>query len=192
MLEDGKSIERALALVGELLQARGVRRRIVIIGGAAINLLGIVSRATTDVDILAFGRPNGSLYPPDEPLPPDLAAAANTVAGDLGLDPHWLNTGPASQWRTGLPPGLPGRVQWRDFGGLAVGIVSRYDLIHFKLYAAADAPGPGSVHAQDLLALSPSDLELAAAAEWVRSQDPSPAFADALNQVIAHVHRNRA
>lgn len=50
-------IERALQLVGELLAARQVNFRIAVIGGSALNLLGLVSRATTDVDILAFGKP---------------------------------------------------------------------------------------------------------------------------------------
>lgn len=107
-------IERALRLVGELLEARGHQYHIVVIGGAAMNLLGFVSRATTDVDILAFATrsPGGALRlgPPEEPLPKPLQDAADTVVRDLGLDPHWLNTGPASQWQTGLPPGLEKRM----------------------------------------------------------------------------------
>lgn len=51
MMEDTGSIERALRMLGELLEARGERIHIVVIGGAAVNLLGFVSRATTDVDI---------------------------------------------------------------------------------------------------------------------------------------------
>lgn len=48
--------------------------------------------------------------------------------------------------------------------GLDVGLIGRYDLIFFKLYAAADHASPGSVHARDLLALSPTREELDAAA----------------------------
>ena len=187
------SIDRALKLVGELLAARGERIHIVVIGGAAVNLLGFVTRATTDVDILAFAREEGPgplrLTPPEEPLPKVMRDAAAAVASDLGLDPNWLNTGPASQWRTGLPPGLESRVSWRDYGGLVVGLVARIDLIHFKLYAAADDRGPESVHFQDLLALSPSDAELEMAAQWVRTQDTSPEFAAILSQVIDHARR---
>lgn len=145
-----QDIERALRLVGELLDARNLRYHIVVIGGTAVNLLGLVFRATTDVDILAFASPDSAgvmrLQPPDEPLPNELTQAAETVAGDLGLDPQWLNSGPASQWRTGLPPGLEGRVSWRTYGGLSVGVVHRRDLVFFKLYAAADDTGPHSVH----------------------------------------------
>lgn len=183
-------IERALRLVGEIVRARGAQYHIVVIGGAAVNLLGFVSRATTDVDILAFAEADAGgslrLAPPNEPLPEILAAAARSVATDLRLDPHWLNTGPASQWQTGLPPGLETRVHWRDYGGLGVGLVDRSDLIFLKLYAAVDETGPGSVHFQDLLAFVPTDEELTAAGRWVREQDPSPATADTVTKVIAH------
>src|SRR5260370_30916003 len=164
--EDAQGIARALRLLGELLQARGQRFQIVVIGGAAVNLLGIVSRATTDVDILAFARPG---------------------------DPNWLNAGPASQWQSGLPPGLENRVQWSEYSGLGVGLVSRYDLIFLKLYAAVDDAGPTSVHFQDLLALMPTDEELAEAGSWVRQQDPSPVIADTVTKVVSHASslRNR-
>lgn len=160
-----------------------------------MNLLGFVSWATTDVDILAFARDEGSgtlrLSPPTEPLPKVMRDAAAAVASDLGLDPDWLNTGPASQWRTGLPPGLDHRLSWRDFGGLVVGLVARFDLIHFKLCAAADDTGPGSVHFQDLLAFGPTDEELKLAARWVKEQDPSPELPAILSKVIEHVRRRR-
>ncbi len=191
-------IEQALQMVGELLKARGEQFQIVVIGGAAVNLLGLVARATTDVDILAFATrtQDGArhLGPPDEPLPRPLQDAASIVAEDLGLDPRWLNTGPASQWRTGLPPGLDTRVHWREYGGLTVGLVDRYDLVFFKLYAAADDIGVRSVHFQDLVALRPTAGELEAAAAWVQAQDPSPDFANVIAAVVEHArsHGNRS
>lgn len=197
-LAGSDEIERALRLVGELLDARGYRYHIVVIGGSAVNLLGLVSRATTDVDILAFASPDSAgvmrLRPPDEPLPEPLLSAAETVAGDLGLDPHWLNAGPASQWQTGLPPGLEGRVTWRSYGGLSVGVVGRRDLVFFKLYAAADDIGIRSVHFQDLVAFAPTDEELHDAADWIGQQDPSPDFNRIVSEVIDHArtHRDRS
>jgi hypothetical protein len=56
-----------------------------------------------------------------------------------------------------------------------------------KLYAAADDVGPASRHFNDLLALRPTRQELAAGRAWVEGQDPSPAMAEALQRVIAHV-----
>jgi hypothetical protein len=190
-----QEIERALSLVGELVDASNLHYHIVVIGGSAVNLLGVVSRATADVDILAFAGPDSSgalrLRPPDQPLPDPLIRAAEAVAGDLGLDPNWLNTGPASQWLTGLPPGLEERLMWRRFGGLSVGVVHRQDLVFFKLYAAADDTGPQSVHYQDLVALSPTDAELNDAVRWIERQDPSPDFNRLVSQVMAHVRTDR-
>jgi len=192
-------VNEALRLVGELLAAEGHHYAVAILGGAALNLLGIVDRTTTDVDILAFAEPNAgtapkrnSLREPPEPMPEPLIRAARTVARDLELDPNWLNAGPALQWRAGLPPGLEQRVEWRQYAGLWVGVVARYDLIFFKLFAAADSAGTHSVHYQDLLALRPSTSELDAAAAWVRTQDASPDFADILDLVVRHVRKTLA
>ena len=184
-------IRTALRLVGELLEAQGHGYYIVVIGGAAMNLLGLRTRATTDVDVIAQAIPDARGVPrlrrPDQPLPGPLLAAAATVAGDLGLDPDWLNAGPAGQWETGLPPGMEGRVEWEAYGGLRVGLADRRDLVFLKLYAAADQTGSNSVHFQDLVALSPSDEELDAAAVWIRRQDAGPEFNEIVAKVINHV-----
>jgi hypothetical protein len=101
------------------------------------------------------------------------------------------NEGPALQWHQGLPLGLNDRIQWRRFDALTVGLVDRYDLIFFKLYAAADHVGQRNVHYTDLLALHPTPRELAAAATWVRDQDPSEPFALLLQQVLSDVEHDR-
>jgi hypothetical protein len=190
-LASGSEIENALQKLGELLALESQKYAIVVLGGAALNLLGIVERVTTDVDILAFahsvgGKTMGLLEPP-EPLPEPLVRAARTVARDLGLESEWLNTGPALQWRSGLPPGIEQRIRWRRYAALQVGLVDRFDLIFFKLYAAADSEGPGSVHYQDLLALKPNAEELDAAASWVKTQDASTHFHRVLQAVVNHV-----
>ncbi len=190
-LEDRQFIRDALQRVGELLAADGDPIAVVILGGAALNLLEIVDRPTVDVDILAFATAHAdrapreeSIQPPPTPMPERLQRAAARVARDLGLPADWLNTGPALQWRAGLPPGLAARVTWQRFAGLWLGVVDRYDLIFFKLFAAADAVGPSSVHYQDLLRLHPTADELAAAMDWVRSQDATDAFATVLARVV--------
>lgn len=63
------AIERGLASVGELLAIDGVDVGIAVIGGTALNLLGIVQRTTNDVDVLAILR-SGS----DPPGSPRLAS----------------------------------------------------------------------------------------------------------------------
>lgn len=83
-LKGSSDVERALRLVGELLEAGGHAYHIVVIGGSALNLLGVVARATTDVDILAFAAPDrvGSLRlsRPGVHLPGPLSEATGAVA----------------------------------------------------------------------------------------------------------------
>src|SRR6266567_3604110 len=132
-------IDEALQKVGELLASDNESYAIVVVGGAALNLLGLIERVTTDVDILAFADPTDTepavLVEAPEPMPAPLVRAARTVARDLGLEEEWLNTGPALQWRSGFPPGLARRVVWRRYAALRVGLVDRPDLIFLKLYA---------------------------------------------------------
>ena len=162
-----------------------------VVGGTALNLLGVVERTTDDVDVLALlqsgGDPVRELLIPPEPLPESLRHAIARVARDYQLPADWMNTVVGLQWDTGLPPGLANRLHWRRYAGLRVGLVDRQDLIFLKLYAAADSGGPSSVHVQDLLALHPSPEELKAAAAWVREQDPTPAFASILAEVMEYV-----
>jgi hypothetical protein len=184
---DSTSAEDLLSAIGEQLAAESQRMSIVVAGGTAMNLLGFVDRPTQDVDVLALADDAGQLMPPD-PLPEALARAVEAVANDFNQPPDWLNTAVAGQWQTGLPPGLAARVEWRDYGALRVGLVSRTDLIAFKLYAAADQTSSNSVHATDLLALGPTNTELDKAAKWVRSQDSSAGFHAVLDKVISYVH----
>ena len=188
-MSDHLPIERALTALGELLAADGDEVHLVAVGGAALRLLGLIDRTTSDVDVIArLPDASASVSPPD-PLPPAVVQAAAAVARDLGLPADWLNTEIAAQWRTGLPPGLGDDLTWHRFGGppggLHLGLVGRRTLIALKLFAAADR-GPRSVHFQDLRALRPTRHELEAAAEWVRTQDANPAFADLVDQVVDH------
>jgi hypothetical protein len=181
------ALVEALEAVGERLDYDGVTCTLVVVGGAALNLLRIVDRPTIDVDVLASLGSDGETLQPPDPLPDALRRAIVAVAHDRGLAENWVNTVVADQWRFGLPPGLGGRLTWRSFGGLRVGIVERSDLVFFKLYASADQTGPDNVHIRDLLAMRPSDAELEAAAEWVRTQDAGPEFQGVVAKVVAYV-----
>lgn len=137
--QDGLSdIEELLAATGEHLAADDAEVGIVVLGGAAMNLLGLVRRTTRDVDVVALGEVTESdAGAPEirrpESLPEPLERAITAVARDFGLSRHWMNTIAGLQWETGLPPGLETRLTWRRFGGLHVGLVSRADLVFFKL-----------------------------------------------------------
>ena len=185
-LQGRTAIEAALVALGERLAYEQEPCAIVVLGGAALNLLAIVDRPTVDVDVLARADDTGAIRPPD-PLPETLRRAIAAVARDRGLLENWMNTTVADQWRFGLPPGLAERIEWRTFGALRVGIVGRRDLICFKLYASSDQTGPDNVHARDLLALKPDAEDLEWAAAWVRAQDPSPEFQVVVTKVVAYV-----
>jgi len=193
--KDDPALVNAIRAVGDLLAAEGETVGIVVVGGAALILGGLVTRLTEDVDIIAAARswrkgvPTG-IAPPN-PLPASLLRAVSRVARDFNLPQNWMNSEVGAQWDTGLPPGFEKRIRWLRFGGLTLGIAGRKDLIFRKLYAAVDSEGPQSVHYQDLLALRPNERELDAAAAWARSQDTSAEFAQVLGKVLDHVHRDQ-
>ena len=158
-----------------------------------MNLLGIVRRSTSDIDLIAraYRDARGDWrMEPAEPLPAALDRAIRTVARDLGLAEGWMNTMVGAQWLGGLPPGLTEDIVWRNYGdGLDVGLVGRRTLIALKLFAAVDGD-PGSVHVQDLVALRPTEEELESAAVWVRTQDAAAEWAPLVEEVIRHVQRS--
>jgi len=185
---DQSALEELLLALGENLAADGRRASIIVVGGASLALLGLVTRTTTDVDVLALveeGEEEINLQSAS-PLPPFLLDAARRVARDYGLSEDWLNADVAGQWELGPPPGLNEGVMWRRFADLEVGFVGRQTLIALKLFAAVDQ-GSASVHFQDLVALRPDTGEFEKAAEWVREQDASEIFPRLVWELIEDV-----
>jgi len=177
-------LETALRALGELLEARGLHTRSVVIGGGNLILRGLVTRPTTkDLDLL--GEWTADAIKPMRPMPEPLRIAVVDVARAYGLASDWVNLGPESLLDLGLPDGLLGRLERRDYGGLVAWLADRFDMVCFKLYAAVDQ-GPRSRHLQDLRELRPDHDELLAAARWTVTHDPSPGYesllADTLRQ----------
>lgn len=170
-----ETLQSALDALAGFLEADGAApETLVVIGGSALITLGIVSRTTKDVDIMAGVHPERGLVDP-RPMSDALRAAAGKVARELQLDPHWLNTGPADQVLAGLPEGFLSRLSRRDYGPcLTIYYPDRFDLIHLKLFAIMDQ-GPGR-HVKDLQALQPTEEEIIAAARWVLTQDAGEVF----------------
>jgi len=174
-------LEEALQALGAVLRQRGLSFELVAIGGSSLMLLGLINRPTRDLDVAALVSQGD--YVKADPLPAGLAEAASDVAHALGLPADWLNPGPTSIVETGFPEGFASRVVVRRYGSLTLNIASRYDQIFLKLYAAADQ-WPRSKHADDLRRLQPAREELAAAARWTMSQDPSEAFRELLQNAL--------
>ena len=168
-----ETLDVILAALAEQLRSLDAQQEIIVIGGSALTALGLVKRATRDVDLLAIAE-DGELHPA-EPLPEALRTARERVARDFDLAENWLNGGPTDLLTWGLPAGFMTRVVTRHYGhALTVHFAGRVDQIHFKLFAMVDQAG--GRHEADLRALQPSKDELIAAARWSVTQDPSPGY----------------
>lgn len=180
----GETLDVLLGALGEQVNALGGRLEIVVIGGSALTALGLVRRATRDVDLLAIAE-RGTLRIA-EPLPKVLLSARAAVARDFGLDENWLNAGPTDLIKWGLPHGFMTRVVTRPYGpALTVHFAGRLDQVHFKLFALVDQGG--GRHETDLRALEPTPEELTAAARWSLTQDPSPGYKVVLAEALQYL-----
>jgi len=161
--------------------------RVVVCGGTALAVLGLVDRTTKDVDILAFAQGDGDIriLEKAEPMPTWLVDAARKVARDFSLPSDWFNAGPTGQLDLGLPEGCVERLVPIRYGdALEVLYLHRLDQIHFKLFASVDR---GGYHIQDLLTLAPLEEELESAARWVLTQDVSQPFKELLQDLLSRI-----
>ena len=181
---DMSRLDEALGLLSERLRLDGAApQEIVICGGSSLIARGYVSRATRDVDVLAWRLRGQARFISSRPLSETLVVASKRVAADLGLPANWFNDGPADLFEMGLPAGFEDRLTSRHYGSHLIGwFIDRIDQIHFKLYAAADQ-GPGQ-HVDDLLALKPTAHELLAASRWAFTHDVSPGFRSIVRDML--------
>ncbi len=144
-------IRQSLEALDKELKTRNLSFELYICGGAALQLLGIISRATADIDVI------------EKHLDQDLIAAKNVVAKKLRISEDWLNNK--------VSP-IADRLEknWKKkcvgvFAGdhLVVFSLSRQDLINSKLHAATSRHGEDI---NDLVELSPTPLEFQRAKEY--------------------------
>ncbi len=150
----------------------------VVIGGAALNLLGVIARPTRDCDVL---------YPS---LPPKIAEAAHRFAARIRSDggqlqDDWLNNGPASL-AAQLTPGWQQRLQ-PLFSGTALRLESlgRDDLLRSKLFALCDR----GIDLGDCVAMAPTADELRSLAPWLEAQDLNPDWPAHVRETLADLGR---
>jgi hypothetical protein len=135
----------------------------VVIGGAALSILGIISRQTQDVDIL------------DPEIPSDILEAAKLFAQIEGialtsLKENWLNHGPESlrkylrpNWRLRLQPLFKG-------SAIIFTTLGRVDLIGTKILAYCDR----GLDFKDCVDLNPTKDEILEILPWVKQYDLNP------------------
>jgi hypothetical protein len=142
------------------LKQKQVGFEAVAIGGAALAIMGVISRETKDCDILDPQIPKVIQLLAEE------FAREQTKIGNV-LRPDWLNNGPSSLVKN-LPSGWQKRVE-PLFSGTHVKLTTlgRLDLLRTKLFAFCDR----GTDRQDCLALKPTAKELSECLEWVKHQD---------------------
>ena len=167
-----------LALFDQYLAERRLHFEGVVIGGAALNLLGVVSRLTKDCDILT---PEISKEIAGESHA--FALQVRTRGGTLQDD--WLNNGPASL-RSQLLAGWDDRLQ-TAFAGKAITLRSlgRQDLLCAKLFALCDR----GIDLGDCIALAPSPGELATILPWLERQDANPQWPEHVRLTVTDLGR---
>ena len=190
MFQNQKDVETILSALGEQIeQITKDSFELLFCGGSALNILGLIQRATRDVDVLAYVKrdEDGKIaIIKADPLSPELSTAATKVARDFNLPDKWFNAGPASAVDLGLPDGIMDRVVTRKFGQkLTIHFLGRFDQIHFKLYAAVDQ-GAGK-HLDDLLTLKPAPSEIEQAARWSMTHDVSEGFKQSLKGLLNYL-----
>ncbi len=145
-----------------------------IIGAAALIVLGVVSRATTDVDCLTPRIP--------ESIKDASRRFAKQYQGpESPLEENWLNNGPETLIRD-LPAG------WEDrtvplFSGRALQLrtLGRLDLLRSKLYAFCDR----QQDLEDCVALQPTREEILECLPWLEERDAHPMWPTHVRNSIA-------
>jgi hypothetical protein len=160
----------------QYLADHSLRLEAVVIGGAALNLLGVVSRPTKDCDILHPALPR-------EILEAARAFAAEARSRGDTLDDDWLNNGPASLAQH-LPAHWQARLQTAFSGqALLLRCLGRDDLIRSKLFALCDR----GLDLLDCVALAPTPDELAVILPWLERQDANPDWPAHVRATLADV-----
>lgn len=160
------------------LTARGLKLEAVVVGGAALALLGVITRETRDCDVMVP-------HLPAEIVEAARAFAAEVRGKDEVLRDDWLNNGPADLAKV-LPSGWEARLQDAFLGAaLTLRTLGRADLLKTKLFALCDR----GQDIGDCLALAPTAEELNQALAWVQDQDANTMWPEHVATTLADLGR---
>ena len=110
---NAEDINEYLNALSEQLALQGVQKvALVVVGGAALSVLGLSQRTTRDIDTMAFLATSHAGYRNliRAEFDDKFDAATAAVARDYGLPEDWINSGPTGQLDTGLPDGFQDRL----------------------------------------------------------------------------------
>jgi hypothetical protein len=141
----------------------------IIIGGAALSILGITSRVTNDIDVMRPGQ-----------LPQSVKSAAHSFALHMNLPENWLNCGPADIEKY-LPHDWEKRVVTL-FNGKHLKLITlgRQEFLMTKCWAYCDRERD----LDDILAMKPSTAELDIVVKWLEPLDANPAWPSFVKKMI--------
>jgi hypothetical protein len=152
------NVQAVLIQFDHYLSQKRANFEAVVIGGAALSIMGVITRDTADVDCL------------DPKIPDEIlrhAAEFSKRFPALRLTEQWINNGPDTLARD-LPLG------WRDdlvpiFSGSALRLLtlSRLNLLRTKLFALCDR----DQDLQDCISLRPTAEEIDLCLGWVLDRD---------------------
>jgi hypothetical protein len=170
------NIKKALKELNKELKRREKSFDLYTCGGAGLNLLGVSSRDTVDIDVI------------EEELDLELIDAKNAVAKKLRISEEWLNN-KVSPLIKRLPKGWKKTcVEVFSESHLVVFVISRQDFINSKFHACVDR------HAEDyedLLSLHPKPLEIRRAKKYVlREKENIETYEIFVNAIIKRLKKD--
>ncbi len=206
MFESGSSIDEVLRRLSALMEDAGCPPvGLLVCGGAALNVVGVIQRGTRDIDVICVVEDVGGdvRFVKSDKLPFDLPRLVDDVARDLGLpmvdrkgnplpdDQKWLNLGPHRLLEFGLPEGIENRLTKKQYHRcLTVYFIGREDQIFLKLYACLISYRE-AVHTQDLYKIDPTEDEMRAAVAWLTVRSITDQHRKKLREVLwdfSYVH----
>jgi hypothetical protein len=170
-------LKNAITEFDKYLNDKGLKFEAIIIGGAALTILNIISRMTEDIDCI------------DPEIPSEIKAASIEfikLNPQFGLVPEkFLNNGPITITRD-LPNGWRTRTQV-IFQGQAIVFLtlSRADLLKTKL----DAMVHRGRDMEDVVAMKPTEKELEDSLDWVLNIDGGEYWPEMVNDAFSALRK---
>lgn len=170
------TMKDALTAFDQFLEKEDLSFSATVIGATALIVMGVIDRATVDVDCL---KPA---------IPADVARAARRFAKaykgpDGPLREDWLNNGPEDLKRD-LPKGWEQRTTPLFTGKrLKLTTLGRSDLLRSKLFAYCDR----QQDLKDCIALKPTTAELRVCLPWLEQRDANPDWPEHVRRSIYYL-----